>query len=64
MSYLEVLGDLLEGEEDCLIFPLLEHVHQILDLLVPPVELFKSKQTADNFVKVNKDTCPVPPCGS
>ena len=44
-SYLEVFGDLLEGEEDRLVLPLLEHVHQILDLLVPPVKL---------KVKVNK----------
>ena len=41
LPYLEVLGDLLEGEEDRLILPLLEHVHQILDLLVPPVKIIK-----------------------
>ena len=58
MPYLEVLGDLLEGEEDRLILPLLEHVHQILDLLVPPVKL-KVKVNKQRMTKNKSKNIPV-----
>lgn len=40
----EVLGDLLEGELERLIFAVLERTHQLLDLVVATVQLFLSFQ--------------------